>query len=85
MKRDNSLIFQILEILEASERRLLKTSVIEKQLNSGETTYDISVIAHHFDLANDRGVIETTGDSHRITDAGHNALEGARQRGKVAL
>ncbi|WP_186080682.1 hypothetical protein [Burkholderia gladioli] len=85
MKRDNGLIFQILEILETSERRSLKTNVIEKQLNSGGATYDVSLIAHHFDLANDRGIIATTGDTHRITDAGHNALEAARQRGQVAL
>lgn len=85
MKRDNGLIFQILQILEKSERRFLKTSVIQTQLNSGDAKYDVSLIAHHLDLANDRGVIETTGDSHRITDAGHNALEGGRQRGQVAL
>jgi hypothetical protein len=86
MKRDDQLLYRILDILEESSETELHGSKIKEELNKAGDTLEHNLIFHHLKLLEDRACIEAVtgafGDSinWRITDEGHNLAAKNPQR-----
>jgi predicted transcriptional regulator len=77
MKRDQMLMEAILGKLLESPEPQLNVAGIAQRLNT-----DQSVIRHHLHLLHDKGrVTESEGGFWRLTNAGHDYLEGTPEQG----
>ncbi|MDN7488495.1 hypothetical protein QZM35_12375 [Burkholderia sp. AU45274] len=86
MKRNPSLLLGILIALEDSPYEELATIDLKETLKeTSESDYTMSEVLHHIHLLGDRGLVDSSSNRHRLTDAGHDHLEAARQKGRVSL
>ena len=80
MKRDLMLLEAVLGQLLQSPDPMMGTSSIAQRLN-----VDLPVILHHLHLLQDRGLVqETENGVWRLTNQGHDYLEGPSEQG-IAL
>lgn len=80
MKRDLMLLEAVLGQLLHSPDPLMGTSSIARRLN-----VDLPVIRHHLHLLQDRGLVQETEQGvWRLTNQGHDYLEGPAEQG-IAL
>lgn len=81
MKRNASLLLGILIALEDSQYEEVTTTDIKNDVNeTTKTAYSVSEVKHHVYLLRDRGLVASSDRGHRLTDAGHDYLEAARQK-----
>jgi repressor of nif and glnA expression len=79
MKRSMELMDSILVFLVRSPEPQLTTNAITSSLNLPDS--NVHIVRHHLYLLHDRGLVQVMeGGSWRLTDAGHDEIEGKPEK-----